>query len=447
MKYIVNLIIFSLFLITPIYAQNKDFKKDFGAKGDGITDDSEAWYRAIDYYSKNKSQKGKLFIPKGVYRIGTQKERSGRFRYSAHGQKLENVSNLEIIGEVDKNGNPTSVFKYHDGLYFGLFDKNGQPAKVQAFEKRAEIGVFLLIMNTCTNITIKNLELDGNLPKIKLGLKSKADLEHVGIRATYVNNLKLENLYVHHFGMDGIIIRTPYTDGYNCYVNNCRLEYNARNGLTFSAGKGLKVENSSFKYTGRGGLFISPGANVDIENHEMKPLENIYFNNCVLDDNTGGSGSLNIAGISAVKNLLFENCTITTTSMYAIQSNFSSSRDFTFKNCTIEGIIEMQVNGKVKTGNETTKFINCTISDNKNNRDFGLKRCLINVFDKVEFTNCDFYLWSKRPMLHSYPNGKNDTKKNTIVFKSCTFRDIDSKQSLDREIKRLSRTPDRMLVQ
>lgn len=423
----------------------KNLKTDFGAKGDGFSDDSKAWHDAIEYFNGKKN--GRLKIPKGIYRIGTQEQNiSNRAFYSKYKFRLSEASNIHIEGAVDVQGNPASVFKYNDNLYFGYFQNNGKAMDKASDKNRAELEPFLRIEPSCNGIKVENIEVDGNLAKTNLGIVKTHNLAFIGIYINGAGNVELENIYVHHLGLDGIYIRAAYDENkVNVLLNKIISEYNGRQGLSFTGGRGIKVINSKFRYTGKGGLSLSPSANVDIENHEAKNkyIENIAFENCELIDNAGGSGSLNLAGL--IRNFKMTNCKIETTNWLSIQSNYSPSRDFMFENCVIKGAIEFQINGNQKLGQEITKFINCTISDNKNTKKVGVGRSLINVLDNVEFDNCNFYIWDKRNLIHSYNNGQGDKKKNTVLFKNCSFNSVDKGLNIKEE--NITKTKERINFQ
>jgi hypothetical protein len=63
--------------------------KDFGAKGDGITDDYTAFQKALDFLHLKK--KGTLFFPKGKYLV---KRRGGPFIF-----QIKNLYNIKFKGE------------------------------------------------------------------------------------------------------------------------------------------------------------------------------------------------------------------------------------------------------------------------------------------------------------------------------------------------------------
>src|SRR6476661_3879507 len=73
------------FLFTHAQAQRfitKDIKF-FGARGDGKTNDHEAFLKAADYFNKRGGH-GKLFISKGIYIVGRQTFTAGKNGKSAY---------------------------------------------------------------------------------------------------------------------------------------------------------------------------------------------------------------------------------------------------------------------------------------------------------------------------------------------------------------------------
>ena len=430
-------------------ATGKNFKIDFGAKGDGTSDDSEAWHRAIQYF--NEEKQGKLYIPEGTYRVGRQiidQNPSNNISYATPAFKstLSNIDGLTIEGEL-KNGKLVSVFKYIDNLKYGFFDPStGSPSADVSSESYAEAGAFLLLSWSCSNVIIKNLELDGNsthaiynpAPKGKRG----PDLGYIGISSYGAKNVLIENIYVHHFGLDGIYIQTPRqtlsAGKYHARLNKIKSEYNGRQGLSFTVGTNLYVSNSTFQHTGMAGIRISPCANVDVENHDKTgaPLSNSVFENCIIANNQGGGGSLNIAG--KVDSLLFKNCTIdagektkNTNRIYAVQMNFSPSRNVTFDGCNLNGVFLMYQKGKKMDDQGFTLLTNCTITDNNFSNKIPATQPLIDVYDRIKFDNCKFFINQNRKFIRSSVYNKNSrTLTDDVILEGCTIMDLTTKKNI-----------------
>lgn len=436
-----------------------DFKNDFMARGDGVSDDSKSWSDAMAYFNKVKS--GTLIIPEGVYRIGKQvinDNPSDGIPYATleYGDlTLSGIDGLTIQGKVSKDGKPLSIFKYHDNIKYGYFnpDNGGKPLDVNKDSQAIGGAIFTLGWN-CKNITIKDLELDGNItngiynpaPAGKKGV----DIIFIGLSSYGAENLLIQNVYVHHFGLDGFYIQTSreiLPEGkFHTVMENCRSEYNGRQGLSFTVGSGLKVINSKFLYTGMGGIRISPGANIDIENHDKSgaPLSNSLFKDCIISSNKGGSGSVNLAG--KVDNIRFSNCTIDagdmvsgTNRFYAVQMNFSPSRNVTFDDCTIRGVFLMYQKGNKKMDEEGKTILNnCIIKDNLPITETKIQQPLIDIYDKIEFNNCKFYVHPARQLFRSTPLAKDDQHVNAVQIRKGKVYNLKTGKADKTHLKSLS---------
>jgi hypothetical protein len=435
----------------------KNFKTDFGAKGDGASDDSEAWSRAVKYF--NEKGGGKLNIPKGIYRVGTQvfdKDSANKIAFARpkFSDVFNGIDNLQIVGTVGKNGKITSVFKFHDGIKYGFFNPvTGEKPKGTGVDTQASLGGLMTFSHSCKNIVVKNLELDGNIPKgtyyaPPTGMRGP-DLVFIGIVSYGARNLLIENVYTHHFGLDGLYIQTPreaLADGkYYTTLSKCRSEYNGRQGLSYTVGSHLKVINSSFKFTGMGGIRIAPGANVDIENQDKthKALSEILFENCVISANKGGSGSVNIAG--NVDNIVFKNCMINagkkipgTNRFYAVQMNFSPSRNVSFEQCELTGSFLMYRKDKVMDAEGTTRFTDCVIKDNSILGDAQSKQPLLDIYDNAVFENCTFHINESRKLVQSSTTLLRSNARaisTPVIFKGCKVVDLKTKRVFKDEAK------------
>ena len=115
-----KLVYFSIILLSLAYQSIAAFqrnaltkvlniKKTFGAKGDGISDDTKCFSDAADYINKNKGN-SILYIPKGIYRVGHQKK---VFENKNIPLKTNNIFGITKCDNVliygDKN---TSIIKY-----------------------------------------------------------------------------------------------------------------------------------------------------------------------------------------------------------------------------------------------------------------------------------------------------------------------------------------------
>src|SRR5436305_1857429 len=157
-------LLFSIFLSQFVSGAMvvKDIKS-FGAKGDGVTNDHEAFRRAADFFNKNGGN-GKLIISSGTYIVGMQKfNRNSTTEPVYAGSDVlhfENVKNFII------EGSPGAIIKYAPGLHYGSFDPStGLPNNNgNNFFQRSYLGTIgnAISFTNSRNIIIRNLELNGN---------------------------------------------------------------------------------------------------------------------------------------------------------------------------------------------------------------------------------------------------------------------------------------------
>ena len=351
------------FIVTytlPSYSQSSIIKsiKDFGAKGDGKTNDTYAFQNAIRFFSKRKGN-GKLVIPRGTYKVGKQ-----IFNPSDKGRNLfipEDVIAIYNFSNFTIEGNAGALLIYEGGLRFGSFDpvtrrKLGVQRDFYEGYKAAVLGYCIKIENS-KNIIVRNLNLDGNLSNMNIG-GSYGDvgtqLPHTGLYILNSFGVMVENMNVHHFGLDGITISNVNKVKDNIKLIKSRFEYNGRQGLSWVGGNGLYANGCSFSYSGMGTLSSPPGAGVDIE-PEVGRIENGLFENCDFSNNTG-CGVVADGGNSA--NCTFKNCTFNVKTNWAI---WVIGPNYNFLNCKIYGPV---VHGfKATSDADATKFIGCNFED------------------------------------------------------------------------------------
>jgi hypothetical protein len=194
--------------------------RDFGAIGDGITDDRVAIQAAIDDAANNNQ--GGILIPAGTYRVSRVSFPGGRWSLDLNG-----VQDLMVMGE-----GPKSVVKLADTT-----------------SKTGDWHVFIL-RNNCQRIVFRDLVLDGN----RAGLTEPDEQSH-GIEV----NPGTEDLMVH-----GCILR-------DCFGDGMRLL-----GAPGSNVKRLRVENCLFQKNKRSGLAIQRAI-------EQAIISNCIFDGTVTD--------------------------------------------------------------------------------------------------------------------------------------------------------------------
>jgi len=182
------------------------------------------------------------------------------------------------------------------------------------YSKVAEVGT-MFQMSNCINNSIENLELDGNIDNevIGGGYMDGIQAAYDGIFLNASHEITLSNLYIHHFGHDGIYIiykkclgqPDPPVGYVTCNISNCKVEYNSRTNLAWGGGRHVNVFNSEFNFAALNRVASSTFSGVDIE-YENSDLDNSSgtFTDCkflfnkfagVICDANGESQSTNYA--------------------------------------------------------------------------------------------------------------------------------------------------------
>jgi hypothetical protein len=209
----------------------------FGARGDGLTDDTAAVQAAIS--AAGRSGRGLVYFPSssGCYMV------SGLTFYSNRSYKGEsrNVCIKSILGNLPLVITPAA--------------------------------------SPFSNVTISNLTFNGNATSftghdcLELRGPTKVIVEHVT-----TTRCGEDGVYVTGWGTGP----NPANQGDGLFITNLTSSYNARNGLSVIAGRNIVVRDSMFEHH----TISPPFAGVDIEpNTAEQSIESITFENCTFRHN------------------------------------------------------------------------------------------------------------------------------------------------------------------
>lgn len=292
--------------------------KQFGAKGDGITDDYAAMRGAAAFISQPENAGKTLYYPPGTYKVDKVIDRKA---YPDNTQadffniRYVNPQNIKLIGcgaIIDVKGD----FKKNKRAFISGNLWRGDLAQVSPFDIRFGSG-FL----------VSGFEIYGNLDK--MSKDNSVDIVEDGGRGLSTSggqNYVLENLNIHGFSTDGMFLGVgfEYKPDINATVRNVILKGNGRQGLSIQQMRGGTFTNVQFLSTGVGAYGgHSPRAGVDIEpiycvsdcpdsmNRKAQGLSantgDITFTNCTFSDNLGAQ--LVSAGNLGTENITVQNST------------------------------------------------------------------------------------------------------------------------------------------
>jgi len=356
----------------PAALPTLDVVRDFGAKGDGRSDDTGAFLRLAR--EVNRRDGGvQIVIPPATYRVGGQVP-NGR---NADGlvYRFDGLDVLALKGcrrpvQITAAG---AVLRLPDGLRFGSFDGAGRRFDPPAlpFYDSAQSGItgYLVSAVGCADVSISGLELDGNNTRYILGGAwgdKDRQCRSYGLFFSGCDRVQLDGVSAHHFGLDGIYIKTPGLhagDPQRPHIlRDCRFEWNARQGLSWSGGIGLQAQRCSFAHTGYAvnvasgaELSNSPGAGVDIE-AERSVCRDGQFVDCDFFHTKGPSLYVETGDNADAS---FSNCRFWNFQNYALVPNAPRLR---FTDCRIYGAATSAFSSRARPS-DATRFERCTFED------------------------------------------------------------------------------------
>jgi hypothetical protein len=339
--------------------------EQFGARGDGVTNDSAAFGRLSA--ELNRRGGGAIALAKGrTYIVGKQ-TRGGRMPRGggpvAWGpEPLIALAGLYRPLTILGNG---ARMRAEAGLRFGAFDPQTGEAMHPAMPnyRGDEIATpyqgMIDVRDCRAPVTIRDIELDGNLDRLRIGGKfGDKGWQIPAVGLFLVNNHApelIENVYSHHHAQDGAIIIGDDARSVRSRFAHYIGRYNGRQGLSITGGRGYDFVDCEFSHTGRSALMSPPGAGVDIEAEGKKIVRDLSFTRCKFVDNAG-VGLLAEAGDGA--DARFSDCLFVGTTAW---SAWPRKPGFVFDACTFVG---SAVNAYTGTDpNLACKFLHCRFTD------------------------------------------------------------------------------------
>lgn len=368
--------------------------KDFGAKGDGVTDDYLALKKAAGML--NQRGTGTLLFPKGVYYLAPYHTKTNNIEDII----IKNCKDINVIGEdaeIQINGN---INRTTDATAGG--------------RKRSSVNCLTpFSFINCRGITFTGFSIDGNVDK---ALKDQGVVEGSGhlIRFSGCSNVKVKSVNVHHGQTDGIYITGRSS---NVLMEDVISSNNARQGMSVIELTGGRFINCKFINTGyTGGKYggHSPRAGVDIEPHtsKMVMVKDLLFQGCTFEGNMGGQFEIVIP--NSTESVTLKNCIIN-----AGKSSFKYQLILACKNAIVQDCQMDLKSGDVypvwkgKKSNSTVTMTGCTIKSSSR----GIIADSRTTKDTLLINNNQFIYTGTKPAKHFlYFNVANLTFTNNSVM-------------------------------
>lgn len=310
----------------------------FGAKGDGVTNDSAAM--AALAAAVNANGGGTVKFRRTTYKVGAQvRAAQDDASYLFEPVRLLEFSGCRTALKIVGNG---ARLKCAEGLRYGVFNADGTLARHAAPYLGPGLATpyrYMIRIADCTGaVEVSDLELDGSNDSLVIGgLYGDTGWQIPAVGLALFNNHGAEvvrNIHSHHHGQDGFYIDgIASSDGPvpRREITGLRSEYNGRQGCSIVGGRGYRFERCRFNHTGKAGVASFPGAGVDIEAEGGKTNRDLRFLDCEFADNYG-CGMVADTGDSA--DVRFTRCSFVGTTNWAA---WPCKPGFRFDDCSFVG--------------------------------------------------------------------------------------------------------------
>jgi hypothetical protein len=411
----------------------------FGARGDGRTNDTDA-FEAMSQALEARGG-GTIELRRATYIVGRQHVGQPGEHYGYVPQRIIGARGCRAPITIRGNG---ATLRAQPGLRYGTFDpRTGQPTRHSLpFYDVGEAAIpyhAMIGFSDCADVAIFDVELDGNLQRLSQGGPfgdAGIQVPGSGIILDKIRGDEIvRNVHSHHHVQDGLMIN-GLSDlalaGRTRRIENVRSEYNGRQGCSVVSGRGYAFANCRFAHTGKAGLESAPAAGLDIEAEEGINRD-FSFTDCEFVDNAG-CGMVADSGDS--DGATFTRCTFVGTTAWAA---WPSKPNFHFRDCTfVGGVVRNYGHGEADPS-KATQYFDCLFTDDPSLSPTGQVYlpdgegaiCDSSLGDNTTFQRCRFHLtrngmmpWSwraiyvdctmeQRSLREAYPKGRY-LGRNTI---------------------------------
>jgi len=399
--------------------------EDFGARGDGRSNDTAAFARMAQ--AVNRAGGGRIVLRRTVYLVGEQRPGLQLDPFAFAPQPILRLSQCAKDVSIEGNG---ATLRCAPGLRYGTFDRaSGRAVELPMPNTRpgslASPYDYMILIEGCRgSVSIADLELDGNVGALRIGgpwgdVGRQIACDGLFLRDNRGDEL-VRNLRTHHHARDGLMLAGPaiLPPGTRRLFTGIRSEWNGRQGCSLIGGRNYLFADSRFAHTGRVAVSTPPAAGFDIE-AESAPIRNLSFSRCTFEDNSG-CGLVADSGDTA--DVRFADCRFVGTTNWSIWPN---KPGFRFDRCEIVGACVRFFGSPDPL--KATRFYDCRFTDapaRSANRKVYLNGPMADLSDSrnILFARCRFDAVAGAQLPWS----------TAAIFENCTMRQTGAKPAYPR---------------
>jgi hypothetical protein len=292
--------------------------KSFGAKGDGLTDDTNPIQNALN------SGAGIVLLPKGTYKIT---------------QSLTLPSNTTMVGAgrnrtiIIQFTNNIPIVDIGSGQYKGI---KSMKLKFNAWQSNTQTnakGIGKTTNDALGQSIFHELEIEGAYD----GVYSANQFYSNTISDLWIHSYSRSAMYLEGTGGTGCVLSNIYTTNWNDYVNATKNQADYAfffKGFSESSATQLNIEHSKLLY----GIYLNAVDNFDLTSIHVEGYEQ-------RGDNFSGvigvqSSQVNINGLTMGFSWKDTNATLTTMNLFALKGNakLSAKNIITRDNSVVWGV-------------------------------------------------------------------------------------------------------------
>lgn len=288
----------------------------YGAKGDGVSDDTAALQRAVDAVAGTG---GTVYVPDGVYRVNAVAS-SGR------GLILKSQMTLLLSSAAVLKALPNSATNYA-----------------------------VVIIPNASNVNVVGGTIEGERSL------------HTGTTGEWGHGLVVQN--AQHVAIQGVTSKECWGDGF--YISGstdviyCGVtaDHNRRQGISITSVDGLVIRNSTFKNTA-GTL---PEDGLDIEPNSGETVNHVLITGCTFSGNAGYGMEAGVplanTGVAQVLNVVIDSNAVLNNGLTSVSGNPRAGIEIS--NCAGQRVTSNTVTGNKGYGILLRSSANtCTVSGN-----------------------------------------------------------------------------------